>query len=159
MYRLDGGAISRCGMRRLGEFATSCLITLLILLSTRELVRVLSGHHDIVTHLAVVHDGWELVSAGLDGLVKLWVLDGGSVRDVGPAGQANVLAMAVQGECVFLGRGDSTVSIVNVTSGQLAECVDATVGEAIWKVGFVGDSPMVVYYQEGRAMVNIYQQS
>ncbi|MFH1834041.1 MAG: WD40 repeat domain-containing protein, partial [bacterium] len=87
-----------------------------------RLVRVLSGHRDVVTSLAFRPDGKWLATAGQDGAVRLWEVGSGRLvrtltSEEGAASKINTVAFSPDGKLLSLGRHDGVIEVLDLESG------------------------------------------
>jgi hypothetical protein len=82
---------------------------------------VLAGHERGVNGLAYAPDGATLVSAGADGLLKLWDMPGQQMRQELRGHSDSVLAVAFfrQGQALVSGSGDGTARVWDTATGEV----------------------------------------
>jgi WD40 repeat protein len=83
--------------------------------------RILKGHSDRVTAVAVTPDGQRAVSASWDGTLRVWDLETGKELHIlrGHSGMVNTVAITPDGGRAISGSRDKTLKVWNIETGMM----------------------------------------
>lgn len=110
-----------------------------------------------VSHLRLVGD--TLISGGADGSVRSWALSpiDTTPRELASSDGQAISTIRVQAGHIIAGTTGGSVKIINYQSGEtLYSWADGTCGNAIFQVGFIRHSPVVVYLKDGSVLVTVF---
>ena len=114
------------------------------IVTKQELVRVES--EDIVDTLSVSHDGALVAGAGSDGLVKVWRVNTGQLKNTfRHAGRVNSIAFSPTENILASGGGDKTVKLWNAITGTEILTIRRT--ERISAVAFSPDGKTLAWIE------------
>jgi WD40 repeat protein len=104
------------------------------------LERVLTGHRDWVTSVAISPNGEWMASASNDRTIKIWDLESGQCRAT-LEGHANVISVAItpDGKRILSGSFDTLVRVWDASSGRELAKLDGHLG-GLWSVVALRDN-------------------
>lgn len=118
-----------------------------------ELIRVLTGHTDLVTSVDVGPRGKSIVSSSNDGTIKLWDVESGNEPKTlqGHKVLPTCVAFNSKGDRIASGGFDKTVRIWNADTGEQLVLLEGHTSY-VWSVDFSPDGTRVVSASDDRSI-------